>query len=183
MSIGDPDRQMTRVPRRSGTLARISSSISTLSRSARTTRTGLRRLSLAMLSSLMIVKMLSDQPRITAWSRSSTTDRPRRRSASLVSIPAAITPIRALTMNRPPMVSASIVRTNRQAPPSSPATVPGSSACSRLENSSSKKPLSSLSRRPRAITRSENTKIMTNVPRVSQAISAGVPRDIVLSKK
>ena len=40
MSIGEPLRQTTRVPRKSSTLARRSSSISTLSRSARITITG-----------------------------------------------------------------------------------------------------------------------------------------------
>ena len=55
MSIGEPERQITRVPRSSGTLALTSSSISTLSRSARITMTGLCRLSLANVSSRMIV--------------------------------------------------------------------------------------------------------------------------------
>ena len=102
-----------RVPWVSGTLARISSSISTLSLSARTTTTGRRRLSLAIESSRRMVKIESDQPRTTVWSDSSTIERPRRRSASLVSMPAAITPIRALTMKRPPIVRASIVRMSR----------------------------------------------------------------------
>ncbi len=55
MSIGEPLRQITRVPRKSSTLARSSSSISTLSRSARITITGFLRLSLAMVSSRTIV--------------------------------------------------------------------------------------------------------------------------------
>ena len=131
MSIGEPDRQITLVPRRSGTLALSSSSMSTLSRSARITTTGSLRLSLATVSSLMIVKIDSDQPRITVWSFSSTIERPRRSSPSLESMPLAITPIRALTMNRPPRVSASRVSRNRQLP-SSPPIVPGSSVCSRL---------------------------------------------------
>ena len=131
MSIGEPERHTTRVPRSSGTLALSSSSISTLSRSARITITGLWRLSLARVSSRMIVKIESDQPRMTVCSFSSTIERPRRRSASLVSMPAAITPISALTMNSPAMVSASIVSRNRQRP-TSPPIVPGSSACRRL---------------------------------------------------
>ena len=114
MSIGEPERQTTRVPRRSGTLTLSSSSMSTLSRSARITMTGSLRLSLACVSSEMIVKIESDQPRITVWSSSSTIERPRRRSASLESMPLARTPIRALTMNRPPRVSASRVSRNRQ---------------------------------------------------------------------
>ena len=100
---------MILVPRRSGTLTLSSSSMSTLSRSARITITGSLRLSLASVSSEMIVKIDSDQPRMTVWSSSSTIERPRRRSASLESMPVARTPISALTMNRPPRVSASIV--------------------------------------------------------------------------
>ena len=119
MSIGEPERQITLVPRRSGTLTLSSSSMSTLSRSAMITMTGSLRLSLARQSSLMIVKIDSDQPRITVCSFSSTIDRPRRRSDSLVSMPLAMTPISALTMNRPPMVSSSIVRRNPH-PPTSP---------------------------------------------------------------
>ena len=122
---------MILVPRRSGTLTLSSSSMSTLSRSARITITGSLRLSLASVSSEMIVKIDSDQPRITVCSSSSTIERPRRRSASLESMPLASTPIRALTMKRPPRVSASIVSWNRQVP-SSPPMVPGSRACSRL---------------------------------------------------
>ena len=61
-SIGEPERQMIRVPRRSGTLTLSSSSMSTLSRSARITITGSLRLSLARVSSEMIVKIDSDQP-------------------------------------------------------------------------------------------------------------------------
>ena len=79
----------------------------------------------------MIVKIDSDQPRITVWSFSSTIERPRRRSASLESMPLAITPISALTMNSPPRVSTSRVSRNRQVP-SSPPMVPGSRVCSRL---------------------------------------------------
>ena len=108
-SIGEPERQMILVPRRSGTLTLSSSSMSTLSRSARITMTGSLRLSLARVSSEMIVKIDSDQPRMTVCSSSSTIERPRRRSASLESMPLASTPIRALTMNRPPRVSSSIV--------------------------------------------------------------------------
>ncbi len=100
---------MILVPRRSGTLTLSSSSMSTLSRSARITITGSLRLSLARVSSEMIVKIDSDQPRMTVCSSSSTIERPRRRSASLESMPLASTPIRALTMNSPPSVSSSIV--------------------------------------------------------------------------
>ena len=53
----------------------------------------------------MIVKIDSDQPRITVWSFSSTIERPRRSSDSLESMPLAMTPIRALTMKSPPTVS------------------------------------------------------------------------------
>ena len=139
-SIGEPERQITRVPRRSGTLARRISSISTLSRSARTTITGFLRLSLARVSSRMIVKIESDQPRMTVWSFSRTVERPRRRSASLASMPVAITPMSALTMKRPAMVSSSIVSRKRHWKSPSPATVPGSSAWKRFWISSRTKP-------------------------------------------
>ena len=176
MSIGEPERQITRVPRKSSTLARRSSSISTLSRSASTTITGLRRLSLAMVSSRTIVKIESDQPRITVWSFSSTIERPRRSSASLVSMPAAITPISALTMNRPPIVSTSIVSRKRHCPAPSPATVPGSSAWKRLSISSRPKPLSSPPPRSRkTVTTTVKKRIRTRVATHSQAISAGRP--------
>ncbi len=131
-SIGDPERQIdagaaqVRAPWR-----RMSSSISTLSRGASTTTTGFLRLSLAIVSSLMIVKIESDQPRITVWSASRTIERPRRSSASFSSMPAAMTPIRALTMNRPAIVSTSIVTRNCH-DPLSPPTKPASRAWLRL---------------------------------------------------
>jgi len=131
----------------------------------------------------MIVKIESDQPRITVWSFSSTIERPRRRSASLVSMPAAITPMRALTMKRPAIVSTSIVSRKRHWRSPSPATVPGSSAWKRFCISSRRKPRSSPpSRSPKTATRTVKKRISASVATHSQAISAGVPRDMLLSK-
>ena len=129
-SIGLPVRQTTRVLPRSPHRWRIASSISTLSCSARTTATGLRSLSFAIASSERIVKIESDQSRISVCPCSITNERPLRRSPSFESSPVAITPISALTMKMPPSVTSSIRIRNVQ-PPTSLPIVPGSSVCSR----------------------------------------------------
>ena len=98
-----------------------------------------------------------------------------------MSIPAAITPMSALTMNRPPTVSASIVSRKRHGLSPSPATVPGSSAWNRLWISSRKNPPSPPPRRPSTVTSSVNTTISATVATHSHMISAGVPRDMLLS--
>ena len=63
-SVGSPERQMIWTLPVLPTLAAISSSISTLSLSARMTIRGLASLSLAMHSSLMMSKMEADQFRM-----------------------------------------------------------------------------------------------------------------------
>ena len=130
-----------------------------------------------------MVKTASDQPRITVWSFSMTTERPRRRSESLASMPVAITPISALTMNSPAIVSASMVRMNRQLPPPSPATVPGSRAWNRLLSSSCQKSVRLLPARSNTETITAKTTISASVARASQATRAGVPLDIELSNR
>ena len=83
MSIGLPDRQTILVRPVSPTRARISSSISTLSRSARITIARVRLVRVRGHDLGEDREDRGDQPRITVWSRSTTRDRPLRSSASL----------------------------------------------------------------------------------------------------
>ena len=124
-SVGQPVRHTTRNPEREPSRPRISSSISTLSRSARIATHGRRSLSLATASSEMIVKSCSDQPNRTVWPSSTTSERPFRRSTSFASNPVVMTPTSAATMMMPPIVAANIGKT-QNADPSSAETVPGS---------------------------------------------------------
>ena len=123
-SVGSPLRQITRVLRRVGTLAAISSSISTLSLLAMMTMRGRLRLALATASSEMMSKIDGDQLRMIVWSFSRTRERPLRNSSSLLSTPALSTPISAETMKMPPSVTISM--TMRNAQPTSPPIVPES---------------------------------------------------------
>ena len=141
-SVGSPERQITRVLRRLGTLAAISSSISTLSLSAMMTMRGRRRLALAMLSSLRMSKTDADQLKMMVWSFSSTSERPLRSSSSLPSSPVESTPISAETMKMPPSVTASI--TARKPQPVSPPIVPESSVRISASHAASPKPIGSL---------------------------------------
>ena len=60
--------------------------------------------------------------------------------------------------------------------------VPGSSACNRLEKRRSKKPpCPPGGPRSKTVKMTANTRISATVATISQAISAGVPRDMVLS--
>ena len=101
-------------------------------------------------------------------------------------MPVAMTPIRALTMNRPARVSSSIVMRNDQ-PPESPATVPGSRACIRLLKSCLKNPglLPSSFSGAHCVIRMKtvNTRISTSVTTASHMTSADVPRAIVPSNQ
>ena len=96
-------------------------------------------------------------------------------------MPAETTPMRALTMSRPPSVSTSMVSRNVQLPVS-PATVPGSRACRSAWNSSYPKP-SSPSRRPSSAVTTAKRSTSAEVAITSHPMSAGVPRVMVVSKK
>ena len=123
-SLVSPLRQMMRVLPVDGSLAAISSSISTLSLLAMITMRGFLRLALAIVSSEIISKIDGDQLKIIVWSFSSTSERPLRSSSSLLSIPALRTPISAETMKIPANVTSSI--TMRKPQPASPPIVPES---------------------------------------------------------
>ncbi len=131
MSIGLPVRHTTRSPRRSPVFARMASSISTLSSSARMTTTGSRALSLAMASSPSTVKTVFDQPRISVCPRSSTAERPLRSSWRRWSTLVARMPMNALKMTMPPKVRTSWSAMKAALEVSSPATVPASMTCRR----------------------------------------------------
>ena len=101
MSIGSPERQTIEVRPVFGRRARISSSISPLSRSARMTIALRLTFALATTSSETTVKISCDQPRMTVCPDSTTRERPLRSSASLPSSPVLMMPISALMMKMP----------------------------------------------------------------------------------
>ena len=136
--IGLPLRQTMRVVSVLGIRSRISSSMATLSCSARTTMRWFRLLALACTISEMIVKICGDQPRITVWSFSRTREWPLRSSSSLPCRPALMMPINVATMKMPPRVTVSIASTNMTLP-ESPPIVPGSRVRSKLRQTISGK--------------------------------------------
>ena len=102
--MGSPVRQMTSVFPVLPTLSLISSSISTLSISARMTITPLFWFSLAIHNSEIIVKIFDDHPRISTWSSSITNERPFRSSSIFSRIPLEIKPIKVEIITRPTKV-------------------------------------------------------------------------------
>jgi hypothetical protein len=118
------------------------------------------------------------------WPVSITIDRPLRSSSRRASSPVVSTPMSALTMKMPPNVIRSISPRNG-IPPLSPASVPGSSECMNAAQMAPNSPrwAPSASVGATRTRTSPPTRIITPVTAASQAISAGVPRDIVLSNQ
>ena len=179
--MGSPLRQMIRVFFVSGTLAAISSSISTLSISDMMTMRGRRRLSLAITSSETTSKIEGDQLKMIVWSCSSTSERPLRSSSSLPSRPVLSTPISAETTKMPANVTSSI--TSRKPQPASPPIVPESRVRISDAQVPSMKPIGAspageiwvMARNAPAIA------MRASETRPSQPISATVPAAMLLS--
>ena len=180
-SIGLPLRQTTRVVLVLGTLSRISSSISTLSLSARMATQARGRFSLAITSSVTMAKTCSDQPRMTVWFSSTTKERPLRSSWMRSSMPLLRMPISKLTTKMPTRVMKSIGR--RKPQPWSPPMVPGSRVRIRLAQAASMKfnGPSSGGPSPRTVITMATMRMINKVATKSMPIMAGVPLDIRLS--
>ena len=141
-----------------------------------------RRLRLASTSSETSVKIWSDQPRITVWPRSTTTERPLRSCSSCRLSPLVSRPTRALTTKMPPSAS-----TNHSAS-TARVSCSGTERLNVLMNvrqSSWKK----LGPWPAASTGTTKARASVTVTMsatdaiASQPMRLGVPRDIVLSNQ
>jgi hypothetical protein len=186
-SIGLPVLHTTFVFFVEPTRPRISSSISTLSFSASTAmQAPFLRFSFAVVSSLMIVKIWGDQPRMTVWSCSTTNERPLRSSSTFCSIPLVRTPMRVLTTKTPPRVMTNIEMRKGQLP-ESPPIVPASSVRMSPIQAIWTKPSFAPSSADGAMfvrsTTADTAAIRIRERTKSQRMSAMAPFDIVLSKK
>ena len=135
-------------------------------------------------SSVTIAKTCGDQPRITVWSLSTTCERPLRSSSSLPSMPLVSTPISVLTTKMPPRVTASIESRNGQLPVSPPMVPASSVRMSDIQATSTKptgRPSAGGAHRA-AHTGNAMTTMSAAEATASQPMSAGVPRERVLSK-
>ena len=183
-SHGSPLRQITSTPFSFGAFLAISSSISTLSRSARIAIRAVFPSVFASESSDRMSTIDGDQLRITVWPVSSTRERPLRSSAIFASSPLESTPIKAENTKMPAMVTTSI--TMRYGQPLSSPTVPLSSvrisdsqpvsmkSCGRCSPSGAM-PTITMNRLAATMIASDTA--------ASHPISATVPADMLLSNR
>ncbi len=184
-STGLPVRQTMRVWPVAPTCASISSSISTLSRSASTTIELRRWLAEATTSSETIVKIWADQPRITVWPFSTTMLRPLRSSSRRPWMPVTRMPMRMLVTRMPNRVTPSSEsrKPGLTDPPRKFATVPGSSVVRKARQTTSSRLKPDSVAQPMSVMTNATMTTTSNVAPNRPATSTPEPRDMNRSSR